>query len=626
MSFLHKILQAILFTCLTTGITEARWGKYEDAKIEFKLHNYDLEINQDGTSEAIIEVQEKILKEAGRDRAARYIITYDETSDAVEILSAKTIYNGEEYIVTKEMIEDKPLASIGHGFDQLKQILISFPKTEIGAEIYIKYKLKTSKVAIDNFFGDVFYYGDAGYWQNGRVKINSKIPLNIVVNNPKEVLTIKKDSERNFHFAEISLSKPLYAELVNEPNNGVLDVKHSTWVSLSSLNDWAELAQKIGEGYSNVINQPLPEVFSNIAKTASKAKTDEEKINIVTSLLNEKIQYMGDWRAVEGRYFPRNLNQIATSQVGDCKDFSAITAAILKKLGYKAQPILVMRGETNFSNPDILPCLCNFNHVMLRVINKDDKIYWVDPTNLVSMAQGIFPDIANKLVLNLDQKEAGYIKIPNISKAEVISHASLNIKDYIVDEEGTMKLNGERATSIAGAGLYYSDEQLKDFAFRILSGTYLDTEEKKYIKLPNLTSRIVEDLTFTYAFQQKDKIFKTNMGLGFNFESNWVDDVVSGTSEQISDSFLGMLEARTRFTIIKNIKIKDCDKLDFAIDTPWVAVSRTCQYKDNNTEFTDKLVVKKNFITSEEISTNQYRELKNKLNQDFKKATIILSE
>lgn len=289
-----------------------------------------------------------------------------------------------------------------------------------------------------------------------------------------------------------------------------MNIKHNTWVSLSSLSRWEDLAKKLAPGYYSVINQPLPATFTAIAESAANENTDEKKINAVTSLLNEKVQYMGDWRTVSGKYFPRDLEKIADSQVGDCKDFSASTAAILQKLGYKVQPILVMRGTISISNFEALPHMGNFNHVMLKVTNRSGKIYWIDPTNTVSMAQGIFPDIADRNALVLDSEEAGYIKIPAVQaeNSKVISHSELTIQDNVVNERGWLTMQGESALGLTGVGLYYSNEQLRDSVFRTISGVYLDEEEKKLLELPDLTSRNVEDLTIKYEFQKKIRFLR----------------------------------------------------------------------------------------------------------------------
>ncbi|WP_407512542.1 DUF3857 domain-containing protein [Wolbachia endosymbiont of Trichogramma kaykai] len=608
-------------------IAEARWSKYEDASVEVKFSNVNINVNRDGTYETEVELQAKILKESGRDRFSLYSLIYNDDSADLTVLEAKTAYNGEEYIVTEDVIEDKPLASPSKGFDQLRQVTIPFPKIEIGTEVYLRYKKVNKKVPVDNFYGlSLSYYGD--YLQADNTKINSELPLKIKVNDPREVLEIAEEKNDDIHSISIALKKAVYENTMNEPHNGILNIKHNTWVSLSSLSKWEDLAKELAPGYHSVINQPLPAVFEVIAKSAADKNSDEDKINAVTSLLNEKVQYMGDWRTVSGKYFPRDLEKIADSQVGDCKDFSASTAAVLQELGYKVQPILVMRGTTSTSNPEALPNIGNFNHVMLKVTNKDGKIYWIDPTNTVSMAQGIFPDIADRNALVLNSEEADYIKIPAVQaeNSKVISHSELTIEDNVVNEYGRLTVQGEAALGLTGVGLYYSNEQLRDSVFHMISGVYLDEEEKKFLELPDLTLRNVEDLTIKYEFQQKNKIFKTNLGPALNLGDNWLNDVVNTASDQVSDLFIGVPQTKESHMIIKDIKIKNCENLNFEIDSPWLYVNRFCKYKNGGTEFSNLITIKKSFITNEELKTAEYKNLKSELENDFSRASIIISE
>jgi len=627
MRFLKAVFNLAMLAFFVASTAEARWSKYEDASVEVKFSNININVNRDGTYETEVELQAKILKESGRDRFSLYSLIYNDDSADLTVLEAKTAYNGEEYIVTEDMIEDKPLASPSKGFDQLRQVTISFPKIEIGTEVYLRYKQVNKKVPIDNFYGLSFsYHGD--YLQAENTKINSELPLEIKVNDPREVLEIAEEKNDDIHSISIALKKAVYENTTNEPHNGILNIKHNTWVSLSSLSEWEDLAKKLAPGYHSVINQPLPATFKAIAEFAHNESTDEEKINAVTSLLNEKVQYMGDWRTVSGKFFPRDLEKIADSQVGDCKDFSASTAAILQELGYKVQPILVMRGTTSTSNSKALPNMGNFNHVMLKVTNKDGKIYWIDPTNTVSMAQGIFPDIADRNALVLDSEEADYIKIPAVQgeNSKVIFHSELTIEDNVVNEYGQLTVQGEAALGLTGVGLYYSDEQLRDSVFRMISGVYLDEEEKKFLELPDLTLRNVEDLTIKYEFQQKNKIFKTNLGPALNLGDNWLNDVVNTASDQVSDLFIGVPKTKESHMIIKDIKIKNCENLNFEIDSPWLYVNRFCKYKNDGTEFSNLITIKKSFITNEELKTAEYKNLKSELENNFSRASIIISE
>ncbi|WP_374699456.1 DUF3857 domain-containing protein [Wolbachia endosymbiont (group A) of Limnophora tigrina] len=627
MKFLKTLFNLTLLVLFITPSVEARWAKYEDASVEVKFSNVNINVNRDGTYETEVELQAKILKESGRDRFSLYSLIYNDDSADFTVLEAKTTYNGEEYIVTEDMMEDKPLASPSKGFDQLRQVTIPFPKIEIGTEVYLRYKQVNKKVPVDNFYGLSFsYYGD--YLQAENTKINSEFPLEIKVNDPRKVLEIAEEKKDGVHYINITLKKAIYENTINEPHNGILNTKHNTWVSLSSLSKWDDLAKKLAPGYHSVINQPLPATFITIAESAANKNTDEEKINAVTSLLNEKVQYMGDWRTVSGKYFPRDLEKIADSQVGDCKDFSASTAAILQKLGYKVQPILVMRGTTSTSNPEALPNMGNFNHVMLKVTNRGGKIYWIDPTNTVSMAQGIFPDIADRSALVLNSEEASYIKIPAVQgeNSKVISHSELTIEDNVVNEYGQLTVQGEAALGLTGVGLYYSDEQLRDSVFRMISGVYLDEEEKKFLELPDLTLRNVEDLTIKYEFQQKNKIFKTNLGPALNLGDNWLNDVVNTASDQVSDLFIGVPKTKESHMIIKDIKIKNCENLNFEINSPWLYVNRSCKYQNDGTEFSNLITIKKSFITNEELKTAEYKNLKSELENNFSRASIIISE
>ncbi|CAG5057196.1 unnamed protein product [Parnassius apollo] len=337
MKFLKTLFNLALLVLFVASTAEARWSKYEDASVEVKFSNVNISVNKDGTYEVEVEQLVKILKESERSRFSPYSVIYNGDSADLTVLDAKTAYNGEEYIVTEDMMEDRLLAGPGESFDQLRQVTISFSKIEIGTEVYLRYKGINKKVPVGNFYSLSFsYYGN--YVQAENTKINSKLPLEIKVNDPRNVLKIDEKKKNDVHSKSITFKKAVYENIINEPHNGILIIKHSTWVSLSSLSKWEDLAKKLAPGYHSVINQPLPATFTAIVGSAANKNTDEEKINAVTSLLNEKIQYMGDWRTLSGKYFLRDLEKIADSQVGYCKDFSASTSAILQEL--LAFPIL----------------------------------------------------------------------------------------------------------------------------------------------------------------------------------------------------------------------------------------------------------------------------------------------
>jgi hypothetical protein len=88
------------------------------------------------------------------------------------------------------MIETKPLASEVRGFDQLFQILISYPHVGVGTKLYLKYKVKTLKQPLPLFC--VKYSTARGVLEKASLKLKSELPFHMLVNDPYEQLEVKE--------------------------------------------------------------------------------------------------------------------------------------------------------------------------------------------------------------------------------------------------------------------------------------------------------------------------------------------------------------------------------------------------------------------------------------------------
>ena len=625
MRFIITVLSMLIFS----NIAQAKWASVSEASLKISKNNVTVKVNKDGTYEEIVENEMEILKEDSRDMASQYKLYYDGDSEKITILEAKTIVQGKEYIVAPDLIEDKPLASSNNGFDQYRQILLAFPKIEIGSKIYLKYKFNAFKPYLSNFFSDLTYFGNRELITNATIKISSEIPLHIKVNDPKQALKIYKDKEDNFHNIEISLNNDLYQDPINEPSDGIVNQKLFTWVSISSMNKWEDLAvSEAKQNYDKIYKQALPKTFEDIFITASKEQEEEMQINIVTSMLNDKIQYLSDRTSIDGRFATRDLAQTSESQLGDCKDFSAATLAILTKMGYKAQFALVMRGEGGFS-PEILPSAESFNHVFVKVTGKNGKIYWVDPTNIQSMVNGIFADIADKPILILDSKNPSYERTPSIDPlhAQIINESEVEL--FSQDKlkiTGKTILKNESAIFITAAELFSSKESLQDRILNMISNTSLDETNHKYIKLPDLKSRIVKDIEVEYSYQQDNNLSKTNLGKAINLEysKSDINSFIDVSKDTISDIFLGSPYSLKKKTIFKNIKVKNIELLNNEVDSKWLYISRKLSTGNNNTLIVeDYFLLKKDLIKNEELETSEFLNLKKNLEQNFEAVSLV---
>ncbi|MFK8040029.1 MAG: DUF3857 domain-containing protein [Rickettsiaceae bacterium] len=625
-TFLAQIFSLLFVLLATQSTVSARWATYEDADLSIESYKQDIVVNENGSYQEIVSVRKKILKESAREKAVTYRLYYNGESSDLEILEAKTINGTKEINVPKNMIEDQALASIGYGFDDTRQILISFSNAEIGSEIYIKFKRNMRTVPLDKFWAMLFDLGyDSSYWKSSEVNIHSKIPLYLKENDPNDALKITQNSKDGFHNINIIQTKPIITAVTNEPTNGIYSPKYLTWVSVSSMEDWSKLGSEFSKDYLAILNQKLPKLFEEIAKKAKDQKNTTDVINSVTSQLADKIQYMGDWRSIKGKMIPRNLDLIASTQIGDCKDFSIATAAILKNLGYIAEPTLVARGERSLQF-DALPDLDNFNHAIVKVTDKDNNTYWIDPTNIASMANGIFSDISRKKVLVLNGKNSSYDQIPDIdyNHAELIINEDIYIQNgnsvYVV---GTATCKNEEAQPITGLGLYYSDQQIQDMIFRNTSGADLEENCKKKATISNVNTRIVEDITTSYEYCRDNALFKTNLGFGMDLPYYAIGRILSYKPDQVLDLFIGPVLTYKYHAEFKTAKIKQVQDLNYEIKTPWIYIKREASESKNGIIFDQKVVILKSIITNSEINSKEYKDFKKEIERNIQGSKII---
>ncbi|MDF2964905.1 MAG: hypothetical protein K0Q51_293 [Rickettsiaceae bacterium] len=602
----------------------ARLATFEEAPVEFEVFNRHINVQANGQAEEIIEQQVSILNEQGRENYGTQTLYFNGDTDKIEVIEAKTIFEGREYKIEKDMIETKPLASAVQGFDQTYQILIAYPQVVKGSKLYLKYKQTTLKQPLENYFNTEFFYGMGGVWKKSQVSLKSELPFNIVVNDPNKVLDIKQASKGNIHTLDIKLSKPLYNSLINEGRNYILEDKFLTYIQLSTAKDFVQIAKELAPDYEKVVSQPLPAVYESILQEAKTAKSKYDQINIVTSKLQEKVRYMGDWRTTNGRLLPRNLEKIVASGVGDCKDYAASTTAILRKLGFKAYVALVQRGDIYLPDEKVIASLGHFNHAIVKVEDNSGKAIWIDPTNFTSMAGGIYPDIADRPALVLDLKAPLYDHIPNIDyeHAKIVHNKTISVKDKdTIAFEGSLNLKGEESLFLAGMQLNNSVQAIEEQAFLYLNDNI--TPRKKRIKLPDLSSRIVKDLDLSYYYETDNNNIVTNLGYGIPLEARWSRAFLAHTAEHKGALMLTTPYSINKKTLIKNAKATDLEKLNYNISSPWVNAERICVLTKDGIVINERVNLLKSYILSAELNTPRFQKLQNEIKKYCNNAVAV---
>ena len=617
------IKYSLLFLVTFSTPCYARWATFADAPVETIFYNREIQINADGTASETIETKIKLLNQSGRDQRATQIFTYNTDNVQMKILAAKSVYNDKEYPLDLKLVEDKPLASNINGFDQINQILLAYPHAEVGAELYLKYTLVHTKAYPSNFFSTLFFYGDDGsYWDASKVTVTSALPFFLNINDPEQYLDIKQNNANQQYTLEINLLRPVYKHIIDESHNSFNPNKVPA-ISLSTMNDWEKFGRLIATDYTKTTTQELPKIYQKIALLAKQATTLYDKINIITSLLNDKIQYMGDWRTIEGKLIPRDFALVASSRQGDCKDYASATVAILRYLGINTASVaLINRGEGNYALPFTQPAHYHFNHAIVHLKQADGSDLWIDPTNHTSMAGNIYPDIANKqaLVLAVDHTKLIYTPEVNFSANKVIITKNVKFVDKktaaIAEVNGSINLQQQAALPFTGSSKYASIQSLQNSILRNVSSSYDQTMDVEVI-MPDLSSRVVSDLEFKYHFKERNLAGITNAGSGIEVRTPYVHSFIVH-EDAVADLYIDNPATIDLTLNLDNVLPMGKENLDYSLSSRWLDVTRRVVYAKNNISVKQIIKIKQRLISNEDLKTAEYQKMQQEIAQNLR--------
>lgn len=615
---MHYIL--IFLVCLTQ-LSWARFMTDKEASIQYDRVNNNITINKDFTTHSVIDQQQRLLNESARENMKLVPLYYHENFESIKLLGASITNEATQPVDTK-LIEDKTLASQAVGFTNTRQILIPFKNVQVGSQVAIKYERTTKQPLIDNHFSTLLHYGEGGYWQQSITTITSKIPLYLYANDPLKVLKIDTAEKSGTYHYTIELLRPLTIQTVNEPASSLLNPDVQTWVSISTDNTWAAFGKNISAKYEMIVEKDLPDEFINAVEMARKLKNEADRINHITAFIQDKIRYLGDWKTTERGFYPRDIITIADTKYGDCKDFATLTVAMLRKLGFTAKFALVKRGEITSEYLNALPGI-NFNHAMVYVESANGAIYWIDPTNNISMATGLFPDIANRHALVLDTQQSQYLKIPAIDPTKSITRcqSEYQLKPSAMQKTIDITFENEQAIPFTSIELFAHKDMIEDYIYSHYTEQNIPKNQRIRLSLPELTSRIVKDLNFILEYIVEHPYARSNLGQAIKLESYNFDC----PDDSIHDIYLGSLQTRIKKYVFDQ-EIANINALDAEISTPWLELTRKGTVASGKTIIVDKYVIKKSYLTQKDRQSKQYSDFKSKVNQAFKGALLVIPE
>ena len=623
---LPLIALSLIALTLWSTPSHARWAPVQNATYVIENESDTYDFRKDGTTLSHFDLTIELLTDEARNEFGLYRMPYDAKSGHLTVIEAYALNRNGKLLkrtnVKPSDIEDKPLASSGPGFDQINQVTIPFSELKAGSKIHLVYQLK-DKAVIPGYFGLWFPIGHNEYVKSWSFKVHSYFPLVTDVRDPDHSLKIKTSE----HDIEAQLLQPIYRAVIEE-ENGLEDLSAYTWLGLSTFREWKDVPNQMIQKFETKIASPLPEAFQKIADKAAAGKTMFEQINLVTSLLQDQVRYVGDWRRVDGGYYPRELSQISETGYGDCKDFSTATNAILRHLGFETHPALIRRERYLSSLVSKIPVL-DFNHA-ISFARKEGHEFWIDPTNLSSNAQGIYNDIENRPALILFPDGAKIARTPPLSVGAGTSRSVDNVKlieDQILTSDDHLEWTGQSAAFLTGWGLSYSKPNLD---YTLLKWVADPNKVRHWTVDPyDMSSRIVHDLSVDFHVEQSWQRIITTRGTGmslpglaqvayFNIEP---DKRVSGLKLEDPYTWLREIRLSGRETDMRS-DLKD--KLSCSGDSLWIRYSRRFEKESSVTVLRDEVTLKESYIPVDQIKTDEFKAMQKKLNACMSDAIVIL--
>ncbi len=290
--------------------------------------------------------------------------------------------------------------------------------------------------------------------------------------------------------------------------------RNSTLLRVSTASSWQTIAR-----WANELATPHIVSDANldkmIAEIHKKAATPAAKVKAVYQTLQEKVRYVFA-HVGRGGYEPHNAAEVLTNGYGDCKDQTILAVTMLRKLGLKADPALVVTRARGI--PDMSVTSVSFDHMIVHIPEQNGQAeMWMDTSGDKGLFPGFSVGIEGQPSLIVNQDTQSIVTIPSLSSEAHLAHLELAFDQFDgknMSANFQLNLAGEFEQRLRGMWQYSRE---RDKSFRELAGRIYSNAEATDIKGSNAddlwqTFNLSGKLQFTNAWNGG----KESLSYGFN--------------------------------------------------------------------------------------------------------------
>ncbi len=294
-----------------------------------------------------------------------------------------------------------------------KELLFSLPNVRKGSVIEFQYRYTDTKKMVPNQWFDSFsfhWWEDRAAGQGSRAdailtsELSITAPTNINLFSsdvtPYQITQKRseKDQQQTLTWTGKNIAKiELQSDMPREHD-------YAPYLRVATTDKWNDVAR-----WADGLVEPhllsdaaIAQIVVDIKKTAL---TPDAKVKAVYQTIQDRIRYVFA-HVGRGGYEPHDTTDILKNGYGDCKDQTVLAVKLLRDLGIKADPALIVtrgRGIPDMTIPGI-----SFDHMIVHIPAQNGlQEIWMDTTGETSLYPGFSVGIEGQpaLIVNAQSKQ-----------------------------------------------------------------------------------------------------------------------------------------------------------------------------------------------------------------------------
>lgn len=610
-----------LFGLFVPSFAFAEWADPGQIPAKLEILKIKISVKKNGTYSRHTTRQVVVLNDEGRNKAGTFSFQFNKHTETGSVILAKTETGGKIFKVSSKDIETKELRNRNRkGFEANVTKLIAFPNVHVGSRLYVEYEVKTSEFPMIDSWSTSFNFSDV-VADKVDIEVISELPLQVYLADEKFEIEKSEDAKK----IRLRNRDGINRQLINEPHYTVHEAReHGIFITTAA--DWSGFGKALIKEYEKVASAPLPASLEVIVQETSAIPDPADRMNQITSRLQKNIRYFGDWARRKGGYVPRSMKEMVRTEFGDCKDMAVALAAMLRKAGFQADVALVQRGDAVKIDEKSyeIPSGSGFNHAITRA-QVGEKVYWLDPTNTISFAQGIPFDIADRPAFVLYknggilERTANYSPEENVYENEILLHIS---KKGEVQAEGLLNRKGIAAFKMLRHE-WRRPAQVIERAIAISVLGHEDLSDVKFAEYEKINN-ITHDLKRQFSTSVRSFAYVTNEGLALPLTSKKATNLIAlRRPSHEGDIFFGERYIELTTTTYKEISARNLKDFSCKIESKWLDLNREASSQKRDVVIKDHLKVKTPVILKNETESPEFLHLQEGIAKCYTRRLII---